>query len=96
MSAQPSEPGGHDLIRPGDQVIRVGGQDAAVIPLDELRRLRAIEAHAPAGVVAEAEAGEAARRQRFSDRWNEILASATPEQRAWAEREAARLASLNR
>jgi hypothetical protein len=33
--------------------------EAAVVPLEELRRLKAIERHAPAEVVAEAEAEEA-------------------------------------
>jgi hypothetical protein len=40
------------------EVIHLGGEAAAIVPLGELRRLRAVEAHAPAEVleVAEAEA----------------------------------------
>jgi hypothetical protein len=83
MSAQPAE---HD--EPYERV-----------PASRLRHLEAIERHAPAEVIAEAEAEEAAReahRQRVRERWDEMLAQATPEQRAWAEREAARLVALNR
>lgn len=52
VSAQPSE----ELLY---EVIHLGGQEAAVVPLVELRRLRAIERHAPADVIAGAEAEEA-------------------------------------
>lgn len=37
------------------QVIRLGGQDAAIVPLSDLRRLQAVERLAPAEVVEEAE-----------------------------------------
>jgi hypothetical protein len=50
MSAQPAEP---EFPYP---VVR---GEAAIVPLDELRRLRAIERHASAEVIAEAEAEEA-------------------------------------
>jgi len=58
MSAQPAEPQPGDLIRPDDQVIRVGDRKAVVVEVvevDELRRLRATEKHAPAGAIEEAE-----------------------------------------
>lgn len=50
MSAQPSE---HEF--PVYQVIELGGVDAAVVPMDHLRRLEAIERLAPAEVIAQAE-----------------------------------------
>jgi hypothetical protein len=54
MSAQASEgPGG--LIRPDDQVIRVGGQEAAVVSLDELRELRALKRRATPEAIEEAQ-----------------------------------------
>ena len=37
------------------QVIRLGGEDAAIVPLSDLRRLQAVERLAPAEVVEEAE-----------------------------------------
>ncbi|MGB6454947.1 MAG: hypothetical protein WBH47_10730 [Streptosporangiaceae bacterium] len=42
---------------PGEpyQVIHLGGQDAAIVPLPDLRRLQAVERLAPAEVVEEAE-----------------------------------------
>jgi hypothetical protein len=45
------------------EVIHLGGEAAAIVPLGELRRLRAVEAHAPADVLeaAEIEATVAAR-----------------------------------
>jgi hypothetical protein len=47
MSAQPAEPGPeHELIRPDDQVIHVGGQTAVIVGIAELRKLRALELHA--------------------------------------------------
>jgi hypothetical protein len=52
MSAQPaSDPG------PGEpyEVIHLGGEAAAIVPLSELRRLRAVERRAPAEVLEEAE-----------------------------------------
>jgi len=54
MSAQPSE-GPHDLIRPDDQVIRVGDKSAVVVQMDELRMLRALERHASPEAKLEAE-----------------------------------------
>jgi hypothetical protein len=52
MSAQPaSDPS------PGEpyEVIHLGGEAAAIVPLSELRRLRAVERRAPAEVLEEAE-----------------------------------------
>ncbi|MGO9783012.1 MAG: hypothetical protein ACLPKE_16090 [Streptosporangiaceae bacterium] len=42
---------------PGEpyEVIHLGGEAAAIVPLPELRRLRAVEHHASAGVREEAE-----------------------------------------
>lgn len=37
------------------QVIQLGGQEAAIVPLADLRRLQAVERHAPAEVVEAAE-----------------------------------------
>ena len=37
------------------EVIHLGGEAAAIVPLSDLRRLRAVERHAPAEVLAEAE-----------------------------------------
>jgi hypothetical protein len=37
------------------QVIQLGGQDAAIVPLADLRRLQAVERRAPAEVVEQAE-----------------------------------------
>lgn len=53
MSAQPAEPG------PVYQLIELGGVEAAVVPIDKLRRLEAIERHATPDEVAAAEAEEA-------------------------------------
>jgi hypothetical protein len=50
MSAQPDEP---------YEKIHLGGQEAAVVPIEELRELRAIARHAPADVIAAARAEEA-------------------------------------
>ena len=50
MSAQPES-------RPEPyEVIHLGGEAAAIVPLADLRRLRAVERHAPAEVLEEAEA----------------------------------------
>jgi hypothetical protein len=51
MTAQPSSPD------PGEayQVIHLGGQAAAIVPLDELRRLQTVERLAPAEVIETAE-----------------------------------------
>jgi hypothetical protein len=51
MTAQPSMPD------PGEtyQVIHLGGQDAAIVPLADLRRLQAVERLAPAEVIESAE-----------------------------------------
>jgi hypothetical protein len=38
------------------EVIHIGGEAAAIVPVGELRRLRAVEAQAPAGVLEAAEA----------------------------------------
>ena len=37
------------------EVIHLGGEAAAIVPLSDLRRLRAVERHASAEVLAEAE-----------------------------------------
>jgi hypothetical protein len=52
MSAQPAEG-----LAPGDpfEVIHLGGEAAAIVPLAELRRLRAIERHASCDAINEAE-----------------------------------------
>ncbi len=52
MTAQPaSQPD------PGEpyEVIHLGGQAAAIVPLSELRRLQAVERRAPAALLEEAE-----------------------------------------
>ena len=52
MTAQPtSDPD------PGEQyeVIHLGGEAAAIVPLSELRRLQAVERRAPAALLEEAE-----------------------------------------
>jgi hypothetical protein len=46
MSVSASDPGSYELIRPGDQVIRVGGQEAVVVTVEELRMLRALKRNA--------------------------------------------------
>jgi hypothetical protein len=51
MTAQPAVP---DPGRPY-QVIHLGGQEAAIVPLADLRRLQAVERLAPAEVVEAAE-----------------------------------------
>lgn len=85
MSAAPADPA------PQYPRTQLGGEEAVIVPLARLSRLEAIERHAPAEVIAEAEAeaeeagagGEReARRQRARARWDEALASVTPEQRA--------------
>jgi hypothetical protein len=37
------------------QVIKLGGQEAAIVPLPDLRRLQAVERNAPAELVEQAE-----------------------------------------
>jgi len=51
MTAQPAVP---DPVGPY-QVIRLGGQEAAIVPLADLRRLQAVERLASAEVVEAAE-----------------------------------------
>ena len=51
MTAQPARPDPDDAY----QVIRLGGQEAAIVPLADLRRLQAVERLAPAEVVESAE-----------------------------------------
>ena len=46
MSVSASDPGPSELIRPGDQVIRVGSQEAVVVTVEELRMLRALKRNA--------------------------------------------------
>jgi hypothetical protein len=53
MSAQPAEwPADAEQF----EVIHLGGEAAAIVPLAELRRLRAIERHASPEIIEEAEA----------------------------------------
>jgi hypothetical protein len=52
MSAQPAD--GYAPAEPFE-VIHLGGEAAAIVPLAELRRLRAIERHASPGLIEEAE-----------------------------------------
>ena len=69
------------------------------MPVARLRHLEAIERHAPAEVIAEAEAEEAERAERkraASARLDAVLASATPEDIARAERIADRMVAQNR
>jgi hypothetical protein len=61
MSAQASEPGGFPY-----PVIH---GDAAIVPLDEIRRLRAIARHASPEAIEAAEIEEAAEIRRQSDEW---------------------------
>ena len=49
MSAQPAEP------QPEHDVIRVGTSEAVVVPMEDYLRLRAIERHASATEIEEAE-----------------------------------------
>ncbi len=49
MSAQQPEQDGHS-------VIRMGGETAIVVPIDEYRRLKALESHATPQALEEAEA----------------------------------------
>lgn len=49
MSAQPAEP------QPEHGVIRVGTSEAVVVPIEDYLRLRAIERHASADEIEEAE-----------------------------------------
>jgi hypothetical protein len=52
MSAQPTSDPGADTPY---EVIHLGGEAAAIVPLSELRRLRAVERRAPAELLEEAE-----------------------------------------
>lgn len=51
MSAPPAMPDSGEAY----QVIRLGGQEAAIVPLGDLRRLQAVERLAPAEVIESAE-----------------------------------------
>jgi hypothetical protein len=52
MSAQPaSDQGSHEPY----EVIHLGGEATAIVPVSDLRRLRAVERRAPAEVLEEAE-----------------------------------------
>jgi hypothetical protein len=57
--------------QPGEpyEVIHIGDSAAAVVPLDDLRRLRAIARHAAPEAVAAAELEEAAEIRRQTDEW---------------------------
>jgi hypothetical protein len=52
MSALPANDQGHGEPY---EVIHLGGEAAAIVPLPELRRLQAVERHASAGILEEAE-----------------------------------------
>lgn len=52
MSAQPT--GNQSPYEPYE-VIHLGGEAAAIVPLSDLRRLRAVERRAPAEILEEAE-----------------------------------------
>lgn len=63
MSAQPAE---------GDEpyeVIHLGDQEAAIVPIDDLRRLRAIARHASPEALEAAELEEAGEIRRQTDDW---------------------------
>jgi hypothetical protein len=61
MSAQPiEEPGTGEPF----EVIHLGGEAAAIVPLSELRRLRAIERHASPEAIEEAEIEASVARHR--------------------------------
>jgi hypothetical protein len=60
MSAQSTE------SQPGHDVIRVGTSEAVVLPMDDYLRLRAIERHASADAIEEAEIEAAA---QAHERW---------------------------
>ena len=51
MTAQPAIPGPQEPY----EVIHLGGQEAAIVPLADLRRLEAVERLAPAEVIESAE-----------------------------------------
>jgi hypothetical protein len=51
MTAQAAAPDSSEAY----QVIRLGGQEAAIVPLPDLRRLQAVERLAPAEVIESAE-----------------------------------------
>src|SRR5258708_37031247 len=61
MAAQPAMPDPHEPY----EVIHLGGQEAAIVPLADLRRLGAVRRRAPAEVVqaAEVETAPAAHRR---------------------------------
>ena len=63
MSAQPAE-----RDEPYE-VIHLGDQEAAIVPLDDLRRLRAIARHASPEALAAADLEEAAEIRRQTDDW---------------------------
>lgn len=53
VSAEPNSPASRDT---GPyEVIHLGGESAAIVPLDELRRLQALERHASPEMLEEAE-----------------------------------------
>jgi len=68
MSAQPSG-------EPPYEVISLGGEKAAIVPLDQLRRLRAIARHASPEAVEQAELEEA---EEFLARYREWDAAGRP------------------
>ena len=53
MTAQPVDPS------EPYETIHLGGEEAAIVPIDRLRHLEAVERHAPAEAVAAADAEEA-------------------------------------
>ena len=73
MSVRPIEP------QPEHGVIRVGASEAVVIPMDDYLRLRAIERHASAGEIEEAETEAAT---QAHERW---LAAGCPGSQSHAD-----------
>ncbi len=73
MSVQPIEP------QPEHGVIRVGASEAVVIPMDDYLRLRAIERHASADEIEEAETEAAT---QAHERW---LAAGCPGSQSHAD-----------
>ncbi|MEV5574940.1 hypothetical protein AB0L06_33300 [Spirillospora sp. NPDC052269] len=56
MSAQPIDPGPGEAATEPYEVIHLGGETAAVVPLDDLRRFKALEKNASPEALDEAAA----------------------------------------
>ncbi|MEV4252803.1 hypothetical protein AB0J52_06495 [Spirillospora sp. NPDC049652] len=59
MSAQPIGPGPEEAAAEPYEVIHLGGQAAAIVPLDDLRHLKALKEHASAEALDQAAAAAA-------------------------------------